>query len=323
MHPRRSVSFSYCFALLVALFLVGGFFIGAAPVHAQEGIVACTGVANSYDQNAVPCGTCEFIATFNNVIDFMIVLASIVSTIAIVIIGLRLVTSGGSEVVKTQAKQAMGYIATGLFLLIGAYAIVGAIITALVPDTGENSDIRNWRDFNTCIYATPPSAPRLTNEGTGGGPGGSSSVGSDGVGVGVDLPGVAEEALCNSEYLSTHFPGEERIAQCVLKGESSCGAVFYSVSDKNAAGVPFSVSAWQINLTVWDIEAGDNCSTGPVKCTDAFTGGNYTARLTNESVYRKCIDALRDPACAGSVAERIRKSPLGWKNWSAYNNNCS
>ena len=211
----------------------------------------------------------------------MVVLASIVSTIAIVIIGLRLVTSGGSEAVKTQAKQAMGYIAMGLFLLIGAYAIVGAIITALVPDTGENSDIRNWRDFNTCIYATPPRAPQLTNEGTGGGPGGTTSGserdGSDHSGVadpgtGGPLPQCSEgNDACSVSALQQAGLTEQQanVMSCIAMTESSGIPSWGPHSDRNPGSGSTACGTFQITGSTWRDVAPAGCANHRLCCTNA------------------------------------------------------
>jgi len=339
----------YVVILAVVLTATGGFFMSVQIAEAVDtGIVACTGARGEAE---IPCGTCELIETFNNAIDFLITLASVIATIALVVVGLKLVTSGGSETAREQTKQTLWYIVMGMFFIIASYAIITVVINALVPDDSkEHGIILNWRNFSECIYeadsarpnidkiaggvytgnaavdsycASKPSDGRCQDLRAGKTVGGLRSRQADGgLQVGADLPEVPEEALCNSEYLNEHFPGEEKVAACVLQGETSCGADFYSTTDKAADGTPFSISAWQVNLTVWDIEAQDNCSTGPVKCTDAFSGGNYSSRLVNPDIYNKCVEAMRDTGCAGRVAERIRKEQ-GWGAWSAYtNNNC-
>ena len=287
----------------VILLLLPVFIFLLLPGSASAQLVACSGL---------DCGTCEFVATAKRVFQFLITLMSIVATIILVIVGLRLVTSGGSDEAKTKAKTALWNIMIGLFLVIAAFAIIDTIMKVMVR--ADSSVLLNWNKVQ-CLYAIIPIPSKV-------------SFDEDYLkqyGELASLPEVSGVNLCKDAYLGTYFPGEERVAQCVLMGESVCGASFYSKTDvnRNQTGeiVPFSVSPWQINLTVHEIRASDGCKSGPIDCKSAYSGKNYSATLVNQSIFDQCVDALSDPACSGAVAKRIRGGGGGWKNWSAYTAN--
>lgn len=99
-------------------------------------------------REAARYGTCEFVATVQNVIRFILVLTSIVVTILFVYAGLRLVVSGGDTGARDKAKLLLTNVVIGLFLVIASYAIITQIIIGLVP---EGSKVLQW-DRIQCIY---------------------------------------------------------------------------------------------------------------------------------------------------------------------------
>lgn len=137
--------------LLLAPLLLVAFF----PDSAAAQLVTCDGVSAAGQR----CGTCEFAQMVKNVFGFLITLASIIATITLVYVGIRLNTSGGNEQVKGEVKQALWNIVIGLFLIIAAFAIVDAIMRALVTD----GSLLNW-DQVECIYAKNPTDTRVDIE---------------------------------------------------------------------------------------------------------------------------------------------------------------
>lgn len=126
------------------------FVLPVAVYGADTGLVTCTGVADPGDPKAVACGTCEFVSTIKNVFGFLVTIASIVATIALVYVGLRLVTSGGSSEVKQQVKEMFFNIIIGFILIIAAYAIVDVVMRALLPSDSPLFQGGRW-DKIQCI----------------------------------------------------------------------------------------------------------------------------------------------------------------------------
>lgn len=291
---------SVLFCIPITLFLLAPTLVFAAG----EGIVTCTGVKLENDAATIACGTCEFASTMKNLFQTLLTIFTIVATIAFVYVGLRLVVSAGDVEAKEQAKTALKNVLIGFLLVIAAAAIVDAVLRAILPAA---SPLLNWRNDIQCINAIVPDNIAAPFE----------QAGANG--LAASLPNVPGVDLCNTNYLGKYFPGQEKVASCVLQGESSCGSKFYSSTDVHrtitGAKIPFSVSPWQINLTVHEIRAGE-CNSGPLDCKAAYNGKDFSAQLIDRELYNKCVEALRDKDCSGTIAKRIQQK--GWTQWSAY-----
>jgi hypothetical protein len=270
-----------------------------------QGLVTCSG----FD-----CNLCTFATTASNVVRFVTTLMIVISVVLLAVTGIQIAASSGKVDALQILKERLTNIVIGFLLIIAGWTLVDTVLKALVTDEGI---VKTWQTpiGELCALSGTP-VPGNVNPNT---PAGRVSVGG-----GAELPPVSGVDLCNNAYLGTYFPGEEKVAQCVLQGESSCGALFYSATDYsfNTANekVPFSVSPWQINLTVHEIQAGE-CASGPIDCKAAYTGKDFNSVLVNSDLYNQCVEALKDPACSGAVAKRINSSGRGWSEWSAYKRN--
>lgn len=141
------------------LFLIPILVVVLFPDSAAAQLVTCSGEGGITESGSIvgnPCGTCEFVSTVKNTLGFITLLASIIATITLVYVGLLLVTSGGSTEVKAKAKTALWNIVLGLFFIIAAFAIVDAVMRALVTD----QSLLNWQKVD-CLYAIQPTAEKV------------------------------------------------------------------------------------------------------------------------------------------------------------------
>lgn len=305
-------------SVIVGLFMCSLLFFPELA-FARDGLVTCTGVGEHADSNpeAIACGTCEFVSTMQNVFNFLLLIATIVATAAIVYAGLRLVTSGGSTEARDFVKRVLTNIALGFTFVIAAFAIVNTVITILVPSGPDESPVRSWNTIQ-CLHATIPTER-------------ASSDLSDGAGDDDPVGGAGDDTLsnaffenqgvCSEEVLSRYFGPVAGQAACIIKEESVCGAALASTVDVlSSDGRAFSWGAMQINLT-WNHLIGCtgdyNPSGAPMICTDAFNGRNYSAVVIDEDLYERCVDAALDMDCNLRNGDRLhRESGNSWRLWS-------
>jgi len=272
--------------------------------------VACSGPSAP-----LTCGSCELVAMINNVIQFVIVLATIIAAIILVWAGFLLVTSAGNTSQLEKAKGLFFNVVIGLIVLLAAFLIVNTILAALL-NTG--SPVYNWQTIE-CVYPDRP-ADLLDYRPT------SATIGAGTGLIGDNLLADAffsNEGICSQDFLGDYFTGDDvAIAACVAQGESACGAYFESTVDLGTDGNAFSLSGFQINLSVHDIEncAQYGASSDYLNCTDAFSGTDFGSSVSNEDIYIQCAEALADPRCAAENASRLRERD-GWGIWTQYEAN--
>lgn len=266
------------------------------------------------------CGSCELVALINNVIQFVIQISVVIAAIILVYAGLLLVTSTGNTNQLTKAKGLFFNVVIGLVVLLAAFLIVNTVMAALLR-TG--SPAFSWQTIE-CVYpnAARPLIPYTSTRITGGAGGGGGLL-SGGL---LNTAFYSNAGVCSQDFLDDYFTGNDvAVAACVAAGESSCGAYFESTTDRSRIdGSSFSLSSFQINLTVHDIEgcAAYGASSDYLNCSDAYTGTDYDAYVSNPTLYQQCAAALADPRCAATNAARLQERD-GWSIWSAYSrNNC-
>ncbi len=134
---------------------------------------------------------------------------------------------------------------------------------------------------------------------------------------GLRPPDLSAPGACNINLISPHFGAQSGNAQCIIQQESTCGASMVSVTDVMSADRrAFSFGPMQINLTVHTL---NDCPGYPaeLRCLDAFSGRNYSARVINESLYQQCARAAQDPVCNIRNGARIyREAGNRWTPWS-------
>lgn len=88
----------------------------------EGGLVTCQGPN---------CNACDLVNMVNNIVNFLIVLLTVLATFVLVIAGFRMVRSGGSTTVWESAKGSFINVIIGFILVLAAWLIVDTILKAL------------------------------------------------------------------------------------------------------------------------------------------------------------------------------------------------
>lgn len=283
-------------ALLATLFV----FIFSFPnlAMAQLVPVAC----NDPDS----CGTCEFAAMINNIIQFIIEVGVLLAVASMIYAGFMFVTARGNEGQLTKARGIFTNVVIGLVLILAAFLIVNTVMNGLL---GTGNGAVSWQQIE-CLYPNAASGLRDTSNFDNGGAG-FGIVGGGQAGLLTPEQFAANEGVCGSDFLTPYFGSQAAAASCIVAGETSCGATLLSTTDRDANGVPFSVGAFQINMTVHPVIG---CG-ATLNCPDAYSGSNYNAVIVDQALYNACRNALLDPNCSATNAVRIYNDG-GWSPWS-------
>lgn len=81
-----------------------------------------------------PCGWNELITLINDVITYLLTIATILAVVSFIYAGFLLITAGGNSSKVGQAKSIFGSVVIGLIFAYGAWIIVHFLITALGGD---------------------------------------------------------------------------------------------------------------------------------------------------------------------------------------------
>lgn len=297
------------------------------------GIVPCTGVnvVKDADGNIVSsegnCGTCELVVLANNGIEWLIMALLLFMVLLFAIAGFKLATSGGDVGAYNAARGMFQNVLVGLIIVLCSWLLVDTALKILLENSAGEAGYTRFGPWNEI-----PDSVCTGQIALGTGPQ------TDFYDTWAELRNISLEneeraqinaasyGVCNEGFLGAYFPGQASVAQCVLSGESACGAYHESTTDLDRNNIPFSVSPWQINLTVHTIQDCDMVlGEGVVlDCPSAYRGRNYSSTIVNTALYEQCSRALTDPVCATVNAQRIyREAGNSWGPWSAYTrNNC-
>lgn len=82
--------------------------------------------------NGPDCGLDDLIVLVNAVIQNLVVLSTILATIAFIYVGFRLMTSGGDPGAKNDAKDILWKVVIGYVVILVAWLVVYTIMSVLV-----------------------------------------------------------------------------------------------------------------------------------------------------------------------------------------------
>lgn len=253
-------------------------------VFGADGLVACTGVVDPDDPESIACGTCELVTTINNVIRFGVTIASIVATIALVVSGLKLVTSGGNTDGMKQVKGTLWAIIIGFFLIIASYAIVDVIIRALT----DNEDIRNWRSFNLCIDQASPNYSEIYNaNAVAGDVGGYGALGA-GSYTGPLPQCQPGNTACSVEALQRagFTESQANVMSCIAITESSGNPNIGPYNERHPESDSSACGLFQVVRTTWNSYATGACSDFRSNCTNQACNKQVALALVRNNQYR-------------------------------------
>jgi hypothetical protein len=125
--------------LLIITFLVP-LFLSLIPVQIQAGLVPCgPGTAKP------TCEFCDLFVLLDNFIDFFFIKIVLpVATLMIVIGGIMFFVAAGNPQKITTAKSILTSVAIGLFLIFGAWLILGLFFQAIGLADWTKNIYQNW-----------------------------------------------------------------------------------------------------------------------------------------------------------------------------------
>ena len=311
-----------------------------------QGLVPCSGEPGD------ECQFCMLAVLISNVIDWLVVILSIITGIVFTVAGLRLVLSTGNVSEKEASKKLIINTAIGFIIVLACWILVDLIMKMMLAGGGGVISIGGapgpWNTISctaqpfslsqttewpataveTCDLIGPgiydcsaqaaACASRASSTATySTAPDGTESVTCNFTTTGVNPPDLSAAGACDSALVSNYFSDQVGNAQCIIRDESACGANSVSVTDvMSADGRAFSFGPMQINLTVHTL---NGCGPGgtDLRCLDAFSGRNYGATVVNETLYAQCAAAAQDHACNLSNGRRIyQEAGNSWRPWS-------
>lgn len=113
-----------------------------APVEVEGGLVNC-GQTNSDGEIPNWCDWSDFVQLINNLISWLIGLATVVATLLFMYAGFLYLTSGGSESQTDQATAIFSNVAVGFGIILVAWMLVTSIVSLLTGASwiDQNSDL--------------------------------------------------------------------------------------------------------------------------------------------------------------------------------------
>lgn len=131
--PKKGILFIFLFVLLSICFVV------ALPSNTSYAQIIPQSCAEG------SCTICEFFELIQNVVNFLIGLATSLALLAVIIGGFRYMTAGSNPELLGKAKDVFKYAGMGFALVIGGWLIINVLLTVLGRDDNQGS----WYNF-TC-----------------------------------------------------------------------------------------------------------------------------------------------------------------------------
>lgn len=260
-----------------------------------------------------------------NLMNAAIAFTVVFSVLVFVYAGILLMTSVGNSENISKAKGVIWNGMIGLLIVLSAWLVVDFVMKVLyVGEDGERGEFLPWNevltDGDACIKAKPATSlfdnlsglpPQVTGGTVGGtGSGAGSQTGTGGV------PTPSTRGICTPQGLKqAGWPSSlSTKMSCVTKYENaSCNPSAPSGTDIGADGKSVSIGLFQVNISAHDMNY-PQCKAlnggQPLNCTQAFSGGAYTAsnhdtRVKDARLYQICRAAASNPSCNTAAAIEI------------------
>ncbi len=137
------------FVLTFALVLVG-VFIYLTPPAMAAGLVPCGG------EGEPACQTCHVVILIDGLVDWLIVILSIIASIIIAYAGVRMVISVGDTSAKEAAKRYISNVIIGYTLLLACWLLIDTGVKALLKDQVYGT----WNQIQ-CVTQPKPIAAQI------------------------------------------------------------------------------------------------------------------------------------------------------------------
>lgn len=311
------------FARLLALLIFIA--VPTTAVLAAGGLVPCDGPE---------CDLCSFVSLAQKILNFLVLAAVIIATIMFAYVGFEMLVHSDNSGQVAKARGIFLNVLIGLIAILASWLVIDTVMRVLFTyDNGFDNTAaygKPWQDI-LCSYRsdTPPTTVTVgtvtTGTATGGGGGGCT---------------VQTDGACSVDALTPVFGDAASQASQICSAESASDPNNESRVDRIVpTGESFSIGLFQINMTVHDLTApackalnggnpldcsqADTAVIGPPLTPPAFTGRNYSARITNSALYAACVAALKNPACNIQTAKQIyiaggEDGPNTFSQWSTH-----
>ena len=266
----------------------------------KSGFVPCSGIT---------CSPCDLVVLFNTVLKWFMTMAFLLFAVLAILAGFKLISSGGNPGALKEAKGSFTNAFIGLLIILSAWLIVDTLLRKLLPN--GNGEISGYGPWSSVQCATQTVATIEESYFSGDPVYMQQIVLQNG---GTLPPLQSAGGACNPTFVGKYFPNEIGNAQCIITKESSCGARLESVTDRMSYDRrAFSFGPMQINITQHQLYG---CGSGTLNCPAAFSGKNYSARVTNETLYQQCASAAKNFDCNFKNGKIIKDNRGSWKDWS-------
>ena len=292
----------------LALYAVTSFLFVTSYAYANEYGLVPYGQDGDYSPDGY--GTCELAQLINNVMLFIIGLLSLIAVLVFLYMGFMMVTSRGNSTMIEQAKGLFGNVLIGIAIMFAAHLIVNTVLSILLSSV---SGALGWQKLD-CSYSfdsgTADFEILLEDD----------ELDAIIQAINVTNPGLltSTAGACSDGTIAQVWGSSlANAANCIITAESACGATPVSRSDIGADRNPFSYGAMQINMTVHSVQGCGHLGIPNMNCSDAWSGRNYSARVSNQALFESCREALLNNECNMINGVRIyREAGNSWRPWS-------
>lgn len=235
--------------------------------------------------NPNSCGTCEFVSVFNNVIQFIVQISSLLAVIVFIYAGFLMVTSQGNEGQLSKAKGLFTNVVIGLVILLAAFLIVNVVLQGFLK-TG--SPVYQWQTIE-CVYPAAPVGYLDTSNFD-------NSMEYNTIGAG--MPGVTggysgplsqcydgNTACSVGALLAAGFSAEQaNVMSCIAMTESSGIAATGPYNERHPGSNSSACGTFQVVRTTWNQYASGACSDFS-QCTNASCNMQVAQSLVSSNGY--------------------------------------
>lgn len=306
---------SFSILLISAFFVLPSLVWGAEP----KGLVPCDGAASA-DGKSTECQVCHAIELGQNIINFLVIIASSIAVAIFAWAGFLMITAAGNEGQITKAHGMFWNVLLGLVITLAGWLIIDTVMKWAFqgPDGGTGSDL--YREFKTSLgpwnqikcAELPPNRPPGTGVPPTASPSPSPSPGGprgSGTLCPSFNPGCSPEALTAVGYTET----QARVMSCIAMTESS--GILTAINPRGGACGTFQIlpSNWRNPaLHQGDCSAATSCTNARCNAQSAFLlsqnrtrrgqspYGDWTCPGCNSRA-QGCIDSHGQPPPGDSV----------------------
>lgn len=258
--------------------------------------------------------------TIQNVMNFIVTMATLAITIFIALAGFSYMASGGNPEKRSVATKRIMNAVIGLLIVLCAYLLVDSIMKVIY---NQGSQFGPWNSIlvgngttDDCIRKQDsPGLAGLSTSAASATTGGTAPTTLLQTGTGAcSAPTVQADATQGGYAIST---AEANTLACLAKPESSCGA--NTSGAKTTSGKSTSASGpWQILVGAKDAcHSLDIPACGNLNCSAAYSKGVVKSDAASQALAQQCQAEVNNLACSAAAAACIVQQSGGYSAWTA------